>query len=235
MVLFPSPKPMHAVVRPAVDAAHPTRCVVVFLPGFGDDARTFDEHGFPDALRARGLAVDTVSAGATFGYYANRSLRVRLREDVMRPIRGKGYQEVWILGISMGGLGAVLLARDQEPNVAGVFLLSPYLGPGSLQREIVQAGGLARWDPGPSSNDDYRELWRYLQRITRSPEGPPALYLGAGDQDEHRSPGPHPLAEAIPQDHRFHTPGGHDWGPWAVLWAEFLDRPEFRAHCATPQ
>ena len=31
------------------------------------------------------------------------------------------------------------------------------------------------------------------------------------------------------------APGGHDWGPWSVLWAEFLDRSEFRAHCAAPQ
>jgi pimeloyl-ACP methyl ester carboxylesterase len=115
---------MHSRARYAVDAAHPARCAVVFMPGFADDDRGFIDHGFVDALRARGLAVDTVSAAATFGYYLDRSIVVRLREDVMRPLRARGYREVWIVGISMGGLGTVLLARDQSPNIAGIVLLA---------------------------------------------------------------------------------------------------------------
>jgi hypothetical protein len=71
----------------------------------------------------------------------------------------------------------------------------------------------------------------YLKSITRTPAGPPEVFLGAGDDDGHRTVDPHPLAEAIPRDHRFHTPGGHDWGPWQVIWADFLDRSDFRAHC----
>lgn len=225
---------MPTVVRPAVDAGHPTRCVIVFFPGFGDGERVFVEHGFIDALAARRLRVDTVSAGATFGYYANRSLLVRLREDVWRPLREKEYKEIWLVGISMGGLGAVLLARDQDPRVAGFVLFAPYLGDDGVLREINEAGGLTLWQPGPAPRDDDREVWRYLKTVTERPDRSPAIYLGAGDDDPHRTVAPHPLAEVLPVNHLFHVAGGHDWGPWSVLWADFLDRSDFAQHCGPP-
>jgi pimeloyl-ACP methyl ester carboxylesterase len=201
------------------------------MPGFWDDDRGFIDHGFVDELHARRFDVDTVSAAATFGYYLNRSVIVRLREDIMRPLLAKGYETIWIVGISMGGLGTVLLARDQGPRVAGIYLLAPYLGSDDIQREINAAGGLARWTAGESPPDDDRDLWRYLQSATRTPGGPPQIYLGAGDQDPHRSVTPHPLAEAIPRDHQFHAPGGHDWDAWKALWTSFLERSAFRQQC----
>jgi pimeloyl-ACP methyl ester carboxylesterase len=232
-LFFPAPVPMHSRARYVVDEAHPARCAVVFMPGFWDDDRGFIDHGFVDALRTRRLDVDTVSAAATFGYYLDRTILVRLREDVMRPLRARGYKEIWIVGISMGGFGTVLLARDQSPYIAGMVLFAPYLGKDSVLHEINRAGGLARWNPERAPPDDDRDLWRYLQSVTRTPGGAPEVFLGAGDQDSHRTVEPHPLAQAIPDDHRFHTPGGHDWGPWEVLWADFLDRSDFRAHCGT--
>jgi pimeloyl-ACP methyl ester carboxylesterase len=231
-LLFPSPVPMHKVTARAGDGAQPSRCLVVFLPGFGDDENVFVEHGFVDALSVRNLPVDTVTAGATFGYYLDRTVIDRLREDVLLPaLAADKTREVWLVGISMGGLGALLLARDQDPKTAGVVLFAPYLGGDRIFDEINSAGGLARWEPGRPSTDDDRELWRYLKRVTAR-HAPPAIYLGAGDQDEHRPHGPHPLAEVLPESHRFRTPGRHDWGPWSVMWADFLDRSDFRAHCA---
>jgi pimeloyl-ACP methyl ester carboxylesterase len=232
-LFFPTPKPMRTIAHPAPPSSQPAKCAVVFLPGFGDGGEQYDENGFPEAFRARNLSVDSVLASATFGYYMDRSLLVRLREDVVQPIRAKGYKEVWVVGISMGGLGTVLLARDQEPSITGIVLFAPYLGTNSLLHEINVSGGLQQWNPGPPSQDDYRELWRYLKRVTATPGGSPEIFLGAGDQDPHRSPGPHPLADALPRDHLFRTPGGHDWGPWRVLWADFLDHSDFRAHCGS--
>jgi pimeloyl-ACP methyl ester carboxylesterase len=223
---------MRSLASPAVDVQHPTACAVVFLPGFGDDEHSFVDHGFIAVLREHHLAIDAYSADATYGYYGGRSLLPRLREDVLRPLRAAGYRELWIVGVSMGGLGAVLLARDQHPTIAGVYLLAPYLGSDALLREIQQAGGLARWDPGPPGADDYHEVWRYLQAVTGSPEGPPLLFFGAGDDDRHRVPGRHPLVEALPADHVYHTPGGHDWGPWSRLWGDFLEHSELRSRCA---
>jgi pimeloyl-ACP methyl ester carboxylesterase len=232
-LIFPAPTPMRTVVRAAAPTQR-SRCLVVFLPGFGDDEKTFVEHGFVDAMATRGLAVDSISAGATFGYYYRRTVLTRLREDVIDPARASGYEQIWVVGVSMGGLGSLLLAKDQDPRIAGVYLLAPYLGDDDLLGEIDRAGGVARWEPGRVSPDDYqRDLWRYLKRVTeqqQQPERSPLLYLGAGDKDKlgygHRL-----LAAALPPDHVYGTPGKHDWGPWSILWASFLDRSDFRARC----
>ena len=172
----------------------------MFLPGFGDDEKTFVEHGFVEAMTARGLAVDSISTGATYGYYYRRTLLQRLREDVIDPARTRGYEQIWLVGVSMGGLGSLLLAKDQDPRIAGVYLLAPYLGDDDLLGEIDRAGGVARWEPGHVAPDDYqRDLWRYLKRVTEQPQAPPLLYLGAGDKDKlgygHRL-----LAAALPPD-----------------------------------
>lgn len=217
---------------PRSDRNHPSKCLVVFLPGFGDDAEVFDEHGFNDALRARSLVVDTASAQATFGYYMRRTVLDRLRNDVLLPAKGAGYQQIWLVGISMGGMGVLLaMSKESSVNIAGGLLLAPYLGDDSLLREIDRAGGLARWSPLASVNDDYqRDVWRFLKKATDQSASSPSIYLGAGDRDK-LSFGHRILAAALPRNHVFATPGRHDWGPWGTLWAQFLDQSDFRTRC----
>jgi pimeloyl-ACP methyl ester carboxylesterase len=233
-LIFAAPKPMPKIEQFAREDRG-SRCLVVFLPGFGDDARGFLNHGFADAFRARGIDVDVISTGATFGYYMRRTLLARLREDVLVPARARGYEQIWVVGVSMGGLGTLLLAKDQDAAgtpLAGIYLLAPYLGRESLLREIDGAGGLARWQPGKGAPDDYqRDVWRYLKRIIGPPASAPAVYLGAGDRDN-LGYGHRVLAAALPNGHVFSTPGGHDWGPWSILWSDFLDDSDFRERCA---
>jgi pimeloyl-ACP methyl ester carboxylesterase len=232
-LVFPAPSPMRTIAI-AADAHHPSQCLVVFLPGFGDSAEAYDDHGFVDALRARSLAVDTVSANATFGYYASRTVLARLQEDVLAPARQRGYAQIWLVGTSMGGMGALLLAKQEPTAFAGVFLMAPYLGDTGTLREIDRAGGLARWRPASFPPGDYqRAVWRFLQDLTERAGATPTIYLGAGDTDKLRY-GHTLLAAALPRDHVFSTAGGHDWGPWSVLWADFLDRSDFRERCARP-
>ena len=40
------------------------------------------------------------------------------------------------------------------------------------------------------------------------------------------------LAAALPADRVLTTRGGHDWGPWRDLLAQFLTRSVFRDRCA---
>jgi len=221
---------MHTV-RQLADASHRSECLVVFLPGFGDDERDFLDHGFGDALRARSLKVDAVFARATYGYYARKTILTRLREDVIQPARAEGYSRIWVVGVSMGGLGALLLAKEPDTKIAGVYLLAPYLGGNDLLREIHGAGGLARWESGAAPGQAYdRELWRFLKGALQRPDSPPLVYLGAGDHDK-LAFGNRLLAAALPKDRVFSTPGRHDWGPWSILWADFLDHSDFRARC----
>jgi pimeloyl-ACP methyl ester carboxylesterase len=198
----------------------------------GDSDKDFTEHGFIDALRTRKLSVDTVSANATFGYYARRTLLERVETDILAPARAKGYSEIWFAGVSMGGLGSVLVAKNHASELKGIVLLAPYLGDDDVLEEIQKAGGVAKWQPQmPLDKDDYqRDLWRWMKDAIAQPESAPQIYLAAGDQDK-LGDGHRILAAALPKARVFHTPGKHDWGPWLVLWNDFLDHSDFRDHC----
>jgi pimeloyl-ACP methyl ester carboxylesterase len=228
---LPAPTPMHSVF----DRAYPdkqARCLLVLLPGLGDNDHDFADHGFIAAVRQRKLSVDTISANATLGYYAKRTLLTRLDTDVLPAARTAGYQEIWIAGVSMGGMGSLLVAQRHASELAGVMLMAPYLGEDDVLDEIAAAGGLARWQPPATiASDDYqRETWRWLKGATERPDSAPKIYLAAGDRDKLRK-GHGLLAPALPPERVFRIAGKHDWKWWSVLWADFLDHSDFAAHC----
>ena len=64
-----------------------------------------------------------VVADAHVGYFRNRSFEDRLRADVMVPARARGYESIWLAGISLGGLGALLYADEHPEEVAGLLLI----------------------------------------------------------------------------------------------------------------
>jgi pimeloyl-ACP methyl ester carboxylesterase len=235
-LLYPAPAHMRLTVH-YWDEARPTRCVMVFVPGFGDDENTFGKHGFLEALATRHLRVDSVSASATFGYYPRHEVARRIREDVIAPLASRHYQQIWLVGVSMGGLGALLTAREESPHIAGIFLMAPFLGDlgdHTLLSEIDHAGGLKRWSGEPRPHeDDQRDIWRFLKIAAEHPAGPPVVYMGAGLNDP-LGYGHLILAQALPRDRVFAAPGGHGWVPWSVLWARFLDDSDFRVRCGQP-
>src|SRR5205814_411265 len=140
------------------------RRLLVLLPGRGDRAEDFASHGFVDA--AARLPVDCVAVDATLGYYMKRTIVTRLLEDVIAPARQAGYRRVWLVGISMGGLGALATAQQHETDIEGILLLAPFLGDEEVIDEISARGRLARWTPSPAADgsDDYHRLWRWLKR-----------------------------------------------------------------------
>ena len=228
---LPAPVP----IRTVATRAHPdkqARCLLVLLPGRGDSAEDFAQHGFIQAIRDRKLDVDTISAHATLGYYARYTLAERLDADVYAPARAKGYEQIWFGGVSMGGLGSLVMAQRHGLELAGVILIAPYLGDNDIIHEITNAGGLAQWKPPASiAKDDYQHaLWKWLKDATAKPETAPPMYLAAGDQDR-LTMGHHLLGAVLPPERRFRIRGGHDWGPWRKLWDDFLDHSDFTTRC----
>jgi pimeloyl-ACP methyl ester carboxylesterase len=221
---------MHTIATRA-DPAKRARCLLVMLPGRGDSDEVFAEHGFIEDLRARKLSVDTVSANATLGYYAKQTIGDRLDADVIEPARLEGYEQIWFAGVSMGGLGSIIMARRHGPKLAGIILIAPFLFDDILD-EIEAAGGLARWKPDPAATNYEQLTWKWLKNATETPSSSPSVYLASGDQDR-LSRGHRLLGAALPPERRFRVRGGHDWGPWRKLWRDFLDRSDFAARCGT--
>jgi len=233
-LLFPAPVPMRAVDYPATKA--PAKCLVVFLPGMGDEAEDFSKHGLVQEVQRRALSIDVVAANATLGYYSRGIFPERLATDVLAPRTTRGYQEIWLIGNSMGGFGSLFYSRQHTPDVTGVLALSPYLGDDDLIDEIYAAGGLSKWKAparvDKMTDDNYqRELWRWLQAVTNGKEPSPKLYLGFGDQDKLRH-ADELLAAAVPKDHLYRDPGAHEWDSWHRLLTKFLDQGPLASNCS---
>jgi len=226
--MLPAPRPMRAVDGPR--AAGEARCLLVLLPGMGDRPETFRAEGFLERLERRGLDADVVVADATLGYYAKGHMPGQLWDDVIAP-RLRPGQRLWLLGISMGGMGALMTAHDHP--VAGLVLLAPYLGDEALVDEIRAAGGLAPWAPGdvagPLTEERFqRQVWAWAKGAVASGGPPVALGFGAGDRSAHLH---RVLAAALPPERVRTAPGGHDWEAWRALLDDVLARSPLVDEC----
>lgn len=216
----PTPTPIRTVRSQQIPGAH---TLVVFLPGRGGDPEDFQREGFEKIVAEAGPNTDTIAVDAHLGYYRNRTVVTRLQEDVIRPARAAGYDRIVLVGISMGGLGAVLYAKQQPQDIAAVVLIAPFLGDKPVLEEIERAGGLRSWIPTePLPEADYqRELWQWLKGYTNPQATRPPLYLGFGTEDRftqsHRL-----LAAALPSAQVFPAPGQHTWEPWRVVFRQIL-------------
>ncbi len=72
----------------------------------------------------------------------------RLKADIINPAKAKGYEKFWLVGTSMGGLGALIHSRFYPEDAEGVFVISPFLGYDKIIGEIGSQGGLRQWEPG---------------------------------------------------------------------------------------
>ena len=232
--VVPSPTPMASVADP-LPSGEKAKCLLVLLPGARDRAGTFREEHFIEDIRKSGLSVDVVAADATLGYYFKRTAALRVETDVIGPARSKGYEQVWLLGISMGGYGTFHYASQYPEHVDGIAAFAPYLGEEQTVQSVRDAGGLAKWSPPPVEPPDDKnhsaQVWGYLQRITTGALKAPEIYLGCGDSDRMKE-SVAVLAAALPAERILTTSGGHSWGPWRDLLAQFLRASLFRDRCS---
>ena len=197
------------------------RTAVIVLPGFGVDVEEMKERNIAGAIHSAWPHANVILANANFAYYRARNVVERLHDDVVAPVRAQGYKHIWIVGASMGGLGALLYEREHPGLVSGVVLFAPFLGEPPLLAEIRAAGGVHKWDPGPLPNEmdlrNYqRHLWKRVRAIAETPELARRVWLACGTDDFLRS-GSELLASALPRHHYIEEPGGHTWKTWTRL------------------
>lgn len=201
-----------------------SKSLIIMLPGAYDSPANFLAQGFVLALRLRNIAADVMMADAQVDYYTDQQIVSRLHTQLVQPARSKGYEQIWLVGISLGGYGSLLYSQKYPEMINGLFLMAPFMGPRNIPLEIQQQGGLKYWQAGNIPDDDYdRKLWLWLQRYclpynwTR-----PLIYIGYGTED--RFIGSSRLLEQIlPPEQALTVPGGHDWLAWQKLWLKFLD------------
>jgi len=206
--------------------------LIVFLRGMGgtlncifDGHECFEKEGFVEAVRKRGLPYDMVAPNAHFGYYDDRSLIVRLKEDVILPAKAMHYEKIWLVGTSMGGLGAILYLKEHEKDINGVLLLGPFLGDRLIVDEIYAAGGIDQWKPGDydEEKDWQRMLWSCLKEYVRNGNDHPPIYLGIGTKDLYYR-AQKLLASSLSPGHVIEVSGKHRFSTFKRIWDIFLDR-----------
>lgn len=210
------------VLRLPGSCTGPAPALLVMLPGAYSQPPEFVDAGFATALQSQGVAADVWIVDSHLGYFADRSILRRLREEIVLPARAQGYRQVWLVGISLGGFAALGFAVRHGAEIDGVLALAPYLGPRRLLLEISEAGGPWAWhatQPARGSDDVDRELW---DAFVGTPPAPP-VYLGYG-RDDRFADAHHVLAGLLPAERVATAPGGHDWPAWQVLWRDWLAR-----------
>ena len=219
----PMTVPMQLLQLPA-RCAEPVETLVVFLPGAYSQPEEFIREGIVQTLRERRVAADAWIVDAHLGYYEERSIVDRIQADVIVPERARGYRHVWLVGVSIGGFGALIHSLSHPGAVDGIVAIAPYLGQRAVLDEIRAAGGLRSWKAPagdlPLEQMD-QSLWRWLQGYPDAREPRPPLYLGVGRED--RFADAHALLSAVlPRDRVFTSAGGHEWGPWRDVWRQIL-------------
>ncbi|MEN6317811.1 MAG: alpha/beta fold hydrolase, partial [Syntrophaceae bacterium] len=188
----------------------------------GGSNHSFEQEGLVADVWACGLPFDMTAPNAHVGYYMNRNLIKRLKEDVIDPAKAKGYQKIWLVGVSMGGLGALLYLKERPEDLAGIYLIAPFLGTQSILEEIETAGGLKQWEPGPykAEEDWQRMLWHWIKTtIADNPDK--IVYLGYGIDDINKN-GLQLLVPLLSPNRVYAIDGGHDYPTFKALWKIFL-------------
>lgn len=222
-----------------MDAEARRSCLVVMMPGMLNTPDSYIDHGFVADAAAASRRCDILSVDAHYGYYRDRTLVRRFREDILRVADQRGYEDIWLVGSSMGAMGAVMVARENPGRIDGVVLFGPYFGDEALIRSIADAGGLARWhgpeDADPSHGDARQEaLWEWLRGYATDPDRMPQLFVGVGADDGMRR-GAELLTAHLPPTHIGLAEGGHDWAIWRVMWRRLLVSPPWDPRGGVPR
>ncbi|HEV2621666.1 MAG TPA: alpha/beta hydrolase-fold protein [Frateuria sp.] len=215
----------------------PAHRLVVMLPGRGDDMDSLVRRDVAQMIRNQWPDADVVLTGLTMPFYRQGLAVQRLHDEILLPAHARRYDQVWLAGISLGGLGALMYDRAYPGQIDGLLLISPYLGDRPLYREIQAAGGLGRWQPGPERTltpENYqRELWRYIQRWSDRPSRTRSVWLAYGDKERFRDR-IGLLAAQLPPGHVSRLPGHHNWTLWKPALSMLLERAG-TAQPAVPQ
>jgi pimeloyl-ACP methyl ester carboxylesterase len=223
-------KPLSVVWYYAKEPARGQR-LFILLPGRRDRAADFARHGFIVMAQRRVPDLDCVAVDATIGYYLDGSVADRIQREIVIPARAHQYREIWLVGVSMGGLGAFFHQRAFPDEIDGLILLAPFVGDDrKLFADIDAAGGAALWASAqPAGNVErnsatfQRDLWLFLGGLPFQPGSRRQIWVAYGDRDR-LLPGIERFSTVIPPGRMFRLPGGHTWGVWKTGFNEILER-----------
>jgi putative tributyrin esterase len=202
--------------------------VVYLLHGRGTDFREWSNESDAATYAARGLIL--VMPEGNSSYYTNSAAKPRDRyedylvQDLIADVEARfpvapGRENRAIVGVSMGGFGAVklALARPELFVFAGGISTAVDAPTRRFDWRRWQQGMLFRSIFGPAGSASRRRNDPFALVETADVARTPYLYLTAGEQEPLLEPNRRfaALLKKRGFAYEFHTkPGGHDWGQW---------------------
>lgn len=204
------------------------RVLLVMLPGAGIAAGDFADHGFVAPAQADQPALDIVALRPDLELYLDGTVALVLHETVIAPAIASGIRRIWLLGLSLGGMGALLYVSEYPDLVEGLVLLAPFLGTHGTMAELARAGRFEDWTAeGSAATVPERQLLTWLQGHLRAAQKRPNILLGHATRDRFAA-GHRLLAAALPPSQVVQVEGVHDWFAWTDAWHVILARAPFQ-------
>lgn len=196
--------------------------LIILLPGAYQQPEDFSKQGFVSTVDDRELSVDLMMAELSFSHISDLTALTEIHNSLVLPAISKGYQNIWLVGISIGGYVAIAYANRYPAQLAGLLLLAPYPGNRITTKEVALAGGAQTWTPESLTDEDTeRGNWNWLKTHASSTDI--EVYLGYGEDD--RFAESHSMmAKTLPATHVDKIAGEHSWPVWQQLWRNFLDK-----------
>jgi Putative esterase len=203
------------------DPRQQSRNLIILMPGAGETHEGFAQFGFIDEARKAFIDADILTVHSHYGYFTEMTVREAIHNDVVLPAKARGYESIWMGGISLGGFGSLIYAERYASQLEGLILIAPYIGNRGTYAEIEKAGGLDVWQPDGVTEFDERKVWVMIKnyQATKTPTLP--IHLLYGKQDRF-APFHQLVAHRLAVDKVIEVEGGHDWPTWQALWRQFV-------------
>ena len=206
-------------------AAEKTDQLIIFLPGLYDTATKFKDEAFFSTARKAGVKADMVSANVNVLHLVEDMMIKRIETDVFLHARKNGYKNIWLVGVSIGGLNSLLFYRKHVKNICGVVTLAPFVANKSLTKELQNGNNIKDWKPGFGEfslgfEQKLQVLWVWLQKQSTK-ENLKHIYLGYGKQDRFVEP-IKLLQNILDKKNIVAVEGEHDWETGLKIWKKQL-------------
>lgn len=218
----------YSAVLPAPIPSHQKLPVAYLLHGGGGSFR--DWSNYSDVARFAETGLVLVMPQGDYSYYVNAVERPEDRyedyivQDLLSDVEarfaiGSDRRNRAIVGVSMGGFGAIKLALSHPDLFAFAGALSPAIDVPRrrfswmrIQQYRSQSSIFGPWDSSARQRND-----PFLLARSVDPAKAPYLFLACGEGESLLSPNREFAAVVTEQHlrHEFHVlPGGHDWKQW---------------------
>jgi pimeloyl-ACP methyl ester carboxylesterase len=209
--------PIESVSYPA-DNNTQSKTLVLLLPGLGDKAKIFARKGIVDKLHRLPSRPDIVAINAHFSYYEDRTIKVRIMDDILQPALTNGYTDIHIVGVSLGGFGALMMLKAWPELITSIALIAPYLGEPEYYDYLI-----ADTETAPKLQDQ-KNLWPWLTQLDT--DTAKRIYIGFGSNDKFVLPN-QLLSRQLPIDNHMVIDGKHRWATFTQVIEKLIMETDF--------